>query len=212
MCICVPFAHPEMWKKIRAQSWNGNQIEAVYVTWKLKNSNVASTIHGEISCRYIALFVFSCSLQDIDRIFGSSMNVAPTRQVKNWSNHNKANKHSAQIFECIAYEILMRWCWQESERDAADHKQMGESQGKSENDFHYSFLFRIEFIVFATSTWNVRMNSLWYFVMISSIYRQHTWVFVFTECCGLVIRTNIPAHFRFHCHSCFHITDNLIRK
>lgn len=26
-------------------------------------------------------------------------------------NHNKANKHSAQIFDCIAYEILMWWCY-----------------------------------------------------------------------------------------------------
>lgn len=38
---------------------------------------------------------------------------------------------NAQIFVCIAYEILM-WIW--IERKRADHKQMGESQAKSENE------------------------------------------------------------------------------
>lgn len=205
-------------KSIRVRLWNGNQIEAVYVTWKLKNSNVPAIYEERFQSIHCIIRVFELITRHWSNIRkfderGAKQKHTSIRKNKNWSNHNKAYQHSAQISVCIAYEILM-WIW--IERMRADHKQMGESQGKSENDFHYSFLFRsgerIEFTVFAAlaKCSTAHMNSLWYFVMISCMCQQHTCV---RKRGVAVLRPTLRfGSIRFHCHFCFRITDNLIRK
>lgn len=95
----------------------------------------------KILCRYIALFVFLSSLQDIDRMFGSC--------IWTWYAQNKHNKTRWKIDQITTkniysgqryYELYCIWninVMLRCERKS-DHKQMGESQGKSENHFHYS--------------------------------------------------------------------------
>lgn len=147
--------------------------------WKLKNLEYFIPIHC-IICSLLS------SLQDIDRMFGSWVNVArnknePTevRKKKRRRKHvdqisahsNGVDRGSNLVLYCIWNINVMLMC---GEMEHGSCKQMGESQGKSENDFHYSLSIRYSiqsYTVFAHE-WNAHMNSLWHLVMILSVHQQ----------------------------------------